>query len=78
MRWVNDEAVTHTVTSGSWGEVNEKTGLRGTQSADGMYDHTLSPKGQDGDTFEFTFTEPGTYTYFCKPHLTMFGTITVQ
>jgi plastocyanin len=78
VRWVNGEAITHTVTSGSWGEVNKSTGLRGTQSADGMYDHSLSPKGEDGDTFEFTFTEPGTYTYFCKPHLTMFGTITVQ
>lgn len=78
VHWVNGEAITHTVTSGSWGDVNKSTGLRGTQSADGMYDHTLSPKGQDGDSFEFTFTKPGTYTYFCKPHLTMQGTITVE
>jgi plastocyanin len=77
VRWVNQEAITHTVTSGSWGEVNESTGLRGTQTPDGKYDHTLSPKGQDGDTFEFTFTEPGTYQYFCRPHQSMFGTITV-
>jgi plastocyanin len=58
--------------------VNESTGLRGTQTPDGLYDHTLSPKGRDGDTFEFTFTKPGTYQYFCRPHQSMFGTITVQ
>jgi plastocyanin len=78
VRWVNGEAIGHTVTSGSWGDVNKSTGLRGTETADGMYDHSLSPKGQDGDTFEFTFTKPGTYKYFCKPHLTMYGTITVR
>jgi plastocyanin len=78
VHWVNQEAITHTVTSGTWGEVNESTGLRGTQTADGTYDHTLSPQGQDGDSFEFTFDTPGTYMYFCKPHLGMFGTITVQ
>ena len=77
LHWRNDEAITHTLTSGSWGEVNESTGLRGTQSADGLFDHTLSPMGADGDTFSFTFTEPGTYSYFCKPHLTMNATIIV-
>ncbi len=78
VRWTNGEAITHTVTSGPWGEVNEDSGLRGTQTADGMFDHTLSPMGSDGDTFEFTFDEPGEYQYYCKPHLGMFGTITVE
>jgi plastocyanin len=78
VRWVNGEAISHTVTSGAWGEVNEQTGLRGTQTADGMFDHALAPKGQDGDTFEFTFDEPGEYQYYCQPHLSMFGTITVE
>jgi plastocyanin len=32
---------------------------------------------QTGDTFEFTFTEPGTYEYFCSIHPDMVGTITV-
>jgi plastocyanin len=58
--------------------VNEDTGLRGTQTADGMFDHALAPMGSDGDTFEFTFEEPGEYQYYCEPHLGMFGTITVE
>ena len=78
VRWTNGEAISHTVTSGAWGEVNEDTGLRGTQTADGMFDHALAPKGSDGDTFEFTFDEPGEYQYYCVPHLGMFGTITVE
>ncbi len=78
VRWTNGEAIGHTVTSGAWGEVNEGSGLRGTQTADGMFDHALAPMGQDGDTFEFTFDEPGEYQYYCKPHLGMFGTITVE
>jgi plastocyanin len=76
--WANGEAISHTVTSGTWGEVNEETGLRGTQNADGLFDHALAPMGQDGDTFEFTFDEPGEYQYYCQPHLGMFGTITVE
>lgn len=78
VRWVNQESITHTVTSGPWGDVNESTGLRGTQTPDGLYDQTLSPMGEDGDTFEFTFEEPGTYQFFCRPHAGMFGTITVE
>ena len=78
VRWTNGEAISHTVTSGAWGEVNEESGLRGTQTADGMFDHALAPMGSDGDTFEFTFDEPGEYQYYCKPHLGMFGTITVE
>jgi plastocyanin len=32
-----------------------------------------------GDTFEVTFTQPGTYDYFCQYHLPgMTGTITVR
>jgi plastocyanin len=69
--WQNGEAISHTVTSGSWGEVNETTGLRGTQTADGRFDHALAPKGQEGDSFSFTFEEPGEYPYYCQPHLTM-------
>ncbi|MBN9150925.1 MAG: HcpC [Cryobacterium sp.] len=76
--WQNGEAIGHTVTSGAWGEVNEATGVRGTQTPDGRFDHALAPKGQEGDTFSFTFTEPGVYPYYCKPHLTMNATVTVE
>lgn len=31
-----------------------------------------------GDTFEFTFEEPGEYSFFCSFHPQMTGTITVE
>jgi len=31
-----------------------------------------------GDSFTFTFDEPGTYTYFCELHPQMTGTIVVS
>ena len=76
--WRNGETIGHTITSGAWGEVNDSTGLRGSQTADGMFDHALAPKGQEGDTFSFTFTEPGEYLYFCMPHLTMNARVIVE
>ena len=76
--WQNGETIGHTVTSGAWGEVNESTGLRGTQAPDGRFDHALAPKGQDGDTFSYTFTEAGEYLYYCQPHLTMNAMVTVE
>ncbi len=76
--WQNGETIGHTVTSGAWGEVNEATGIRGTQTPDGRFDHALAPKGQAGDTFSFTFTKPGVYPYYCQPHLTMNATVTVE
>ncbi|MFM9876394.1 MAG: plastocyanin/azurin family copper-binding protein [Rhodoglobus sp.] len=76
--WQNGETIGHTITSGEWGDVNESTGLRGTQTPDGMFDHALSPKGSEGDTFSFTFTEAGTYKYYCQPHLTMNATVIVE
>lgn len=32
----------------------------------------------NGDSFEFTFTEPGEYDYFCSIHPQMTGTVTVE
>ncbi len=32
----------------------------------------------DGGVFSYTFTNPGTYTYFCKLHPHMTGTIVVK
>lgn len=76
--WRNGESIGHTITSGAWGDVNESTGIRGSQSADGLFDHALAPMGQDGDTFTFTFDEPGEYPYFCQPHLAMNAMVIVE
>lgn len=76
--WTNGETIGHTITSGAWGDVNESTGIRGSQTPDGLFDHALAPKGQEGDTFSFTFDEPGEYPYFCQPHLAMNAMVIVE
>ncbi len=49
-----------------------------TTSYDGLWDSGLIAGGSGG-TFSFTFDEPGTYAYFCRPHeaVGMVGTVTV-
>ena len=76
--WENGETIGHTVTSGEWGDVNENTRIRGTQTPDGLFDHDQSPKGQDGDSFSYTFDEPGEYFYYCEIHLTMNSKVIVE
>lgn len=67
VRWVHTHDVFHTVTSTD--SLDEK-------QANGQFDETMS---SEGDTFEFTFEEPGTYHFYCKPHSGfMFGTIHVE
>ncbi len=39
----------------------------------GVFDHPMSP----GDTFSFTFSQPGTYKYHCMIHPTMTAQIVV-
>ncbi len=60
--WSNDDGTTHTVTSG----------VPGTLS--GKFDQRVEP----GKTFSFTFSESGTYDFFCNIHNSMRGTITVR
>jgi plastocyanin len=72
--WRNDEPITHTVTSGSFGGVDRSTGLRSSQEPDGTFNAKLPGKGK---TFSFTFTKPGNYTYYCDVHQGMNATITV-
>jgi len=72
--WRNDEPITHTVTSGRFEGVDETTGLRSAQDPDGTFEAKLDGKGK---TFSFTFTKPGTYTYYCDIHQGMNATITV-
>jgi plastocyanin len=72
--WRNDEPIGHTVTSGKYMGIDKTTGLRSSQKADGMFNAKLDGKGE---TFSFTFTKPGTYTYYCDIHQGMNATITV-
>ena len=53
--WINEDAVTHTVTSGE--------GTRPTSAP------LASPFLGRGAVYQFTFDEPGRYEYLCLPHL---------
>ena len=61
--WINKENDTHTVTSGTEG------------SPSGMFES--GDLGLNGE-FQFTFTTAGTFTYYCRHHSGMTGTIIVQ
>ena len=70
--WEQRDAGAHTVTSGTV----EQGGAGVTQQRDDRFDSGDFAKG---DTFEFTFTEAGTYPYFCRLHpATMRGEIQVR
>src|SRR4051812_1918330 len=43
--WVNDEPITHTLTSGKVSGVDKSTGLRSGQQSDGLFDKTLQGNG---------------------------------
>lgn len=54
---------------------NQDTFAHTWTSEDALFDSgTLST----GDTFEFTFEEPGEYSFFCAIHTQMTGSITVE
>jgi plastocyanin len=72
--WRNNEPITHTVTSGAVTGVDTTTGLRTGQKPDGLFNATL--KG-NGDTFSYTFTKAGTYSYYCNIHFGMSAQIIV-
>jgi plastocyanin len=61
--WVNQDDIRHSVTSG----VPEKK--------DGRFGAALAGKGQ---SFSFTFLQPGNYPYFCDRHEHMRGEIRVK
>jgi len=55
---------------------NDESGVaHTTTSDDGLWDSDLL---NPGDSFELTFTEAGTFTYFCSIHPSMIATITVS
>ena len=51
-----------------------------TVTPDGNTEWTAANLGGNGSTFTHTFDTPGTYEYYCEPHLTqgMTGTVTVN
>lgn len=63
VRWTNNDNVAHTVTSGSPGNQT------------GLFDSGNLPPG---GTFEFTFSETGTFNYFCTLHPAMTAQVTAQ
>lgn len=70
--WRQKDAGAHTVTSGTV----EQGGAGVTQRPDGRFD---SGDIATGDSFRFTFDEPGTYPYFCSLHpATMRGEVRVN
>lgn len=70
--WKNEDASVHTVTSGT---VSPSTGGV-TTAVDNRFE---SGSVTQNAAFTFTFTAPGTYSYFCRIHpATMRGEITVN
>lgn len=61
--WVNEDEIFHTVTAGE----PEKKG--------GGFNAPLDGKGK---SFSFTFSQPGTYTYYCERHEHMRGEIEIR
>ena len=62
--WRNLDEQGHTVASGTPGE-----------GPDGMF---LSPVVGEGQTYEYTFEDVGTFDYFCTLHPWMLGTVTIR
>jgi FtsP/CotA-like multicopper oxidase with cupredoxin domain len=61
--WKNEDTMTHTVTSGA------------NDSNDNRFD---SGDLQPGQTFSYTFQQPGSYAYFCDYHPMMQATVIVE
>ncbi|MEK0345041.1 MAG: plastocyanin/azurin family copper-binding protein, partial [Nitrosopumilus sp.] len=61
--WINDDIAAHTVTSGNFPE------------HDGLFDSSIF---LSGDTFEITFSDAGTFDYYCFVHPWMAGTVNVE
>ncbi len=68
--WVNDDSQPHTITSGT-GPDDINKGKEFDTSPN------LNPLFLPGKTFSHTFTQPGTFEYFCQLHPNMVGTVQV-
>jgi plastocyanin len=79
VRWINEDAVPHTITSDD-GYRDPSTGrlfdVRAREQEEND-DGSISPFIMPGETFDFTFTEAGVYGYHGEPHPWIKGTIIV-
>ena len=74
IRWINQDTEAHTVTSGVGAGIESlMNNKRGTSN--GIFDSGLF---KTGESWIHTFTNPGTYTYFCTIHPWMEGVVSVQ
>ncbi|KAA1428667.1 cupredoxin domain-containing protein [Nocardioides antri] len=69
--WTVSDSIGHTVTTGTFELGGD--GLRTSENPDGTIDSQLAA----GEDVSYTFTEPGTYTYYCSIHKGMSGVVEV-
>jgi plastocyanin len=73
--WVNDDDITHTVTSGTRSYAPGDTGQVTAVHPDGLFDMTLDGVGKKAT---FTFAKTGTFHYFCNRHPGMEADVVVS
>jgi plastocyanin len=66
IKWTNEDQTAHSTTADNW--------KQGTTDPNAWNSGPLNP----GESFEFTFKNPGTYKYSCMVHPYMHGTVIVQ
>lgn len=72
--WIDDEPITHTVTSGTYSGVSGSSGLRASEKPNGLFNARLA---KQGDSTSYTFTKAGVYPYYCDIHKGMNAKIVV-
>ncbi|HEV7887189.1 MAG TPA: plastocyanin/azurin family copper-binding protein [Acidimicrobiales bacterium] len=73
--WINDDDITHTVTSGTREYAPGDTGQVTATHKDGQFDLPLEAAGKKSS---FTFAKPGTFHYFCDRHPGMEANVEVS
>lgn len=71
--WTNRDLAPHTVTAGRPGDAPDTRAFDSTGMAQGGM-----AMMQQGDSWSFTFDEPGVYEYYCLPHTNMEARVVVE